>query len=79
MAVTITSFGKIIACGLLVVATTAFAPSTTPVQDSQPVGGNNSLCLDSMETVPDSDDLTAMPIADKTDGGCQKPSEPVAV
>jgi hypothetical protein len=50
-----------------------------PVQDSQPVGGNNSLCLDSMETVPDSDDLTAMPIADKTDGGCQKPSEPVAV
>ncbi|HEY0265428.1 MAG TPA: hypothetical protein VGC16_01670 [Rhizomicrobium sp.] len=79
MAVAINAFGKILACGILAVATTAFAPAPKTLQAAPVAVADNSLCIDSMETVPDSDDLQAMPIADKTNGACQLPSEPVAV
>ncbi len=75
------SFGKILVCGCVMIATAGFSPAqvqgVAPIK-AMPVA-DSSLCVDSMETVPQSDDVQATPIADKTDGGCQVPSEPVAV
>ncbi len=81
MAVRIGSFGKILVCGCVMIATAGFTPAQmrgVPQIKAVPVA-DSSLCVDSMETVPDSDEAQATPIADKTDGGCQVPSAPVAV
>jgi hypothetical protein len=82
----------ILACGLVAVlpaqgATTAeglagagkasAAVSGNDVSETGPtVGSDPSLCLDSMETVPDDDDLVPMPAA--MDGGCSVPEAPLA-
>ncbi len=69
-------FFGLLACGLAAAlpargATDADMTGTAPAAASDP-----SLCLDSMETVPDDDDLVPTPAA--VDGGCSIPEAPLS-
>lgn len=66
-------FLGLMVCGLAAAlpAHGADAPDTPPVTGTDP-----SLCLDSMETVPDDDDLVPTPAS--MDGGCSVPETPIS-
>lgn len=77
----------ILGCGAMGFAATA-APQARPKSlQEKPAhlirvaedAGASSLCLDSMETVPDDDDLDPTPVAQVIDATCQAPSEPVSI
>jgi len=74
------------ACGLLAMppaqasnvagAKVDAAASTTDATRSAPAATDPSLCLDSMETVPDDDDLVPTPTS--VDGGCSVSADTIA-
>ena len=63
-------FFGLVACGLVAVLP-AQAGNTVPAATSDP-----SLCLDSMETVPDDDDLVPTPAS--ADGGCSVSADTIS-
>ena len=80
-------FLGIMACGLLAVLpaqaasmnptdTSATSVSQTDPDSDQATGSSPSLCVDSMETVPDDDDLVPTPAS--IDGGCSVPETPIS-
>jgi hypothetical protein len=83
-------FLGMMACGLLAVLpaqaasiagvnpvdTSATSVSQTDPDSDQATGSSPSLCVDSMETVPDDDDLVPTPAS--MDGGCSVPETPIS-
>jgi hypothetical protein len=81
-------FFGLVACGLAAVLpaqaanvaaakVAATVTSNTDKADSAPAAaGDPSLCLDSMETVPDDDDLVPTPVS--VDGGCSVSTDTIS-